>query len=723
MNSRDYWAEREAEALKHYVQDEKEYDRQIRQIYTDMLDGIQSEINSFYGKYAWKEGISISEAKKRATQLDIAEYERKAAKYVREKNFSEKANEELRLYNLTMKVNRLEMLKANIGLELIAGHDELDKFMAEILKGRTMDELKRQAGILGKTVRSNSKLAHAIPNASFHNATFSERIWQYQDLMKADLSKLLQTGLIQGKNPRALTAELRKYLIGDRISKGATYNIERLMRTELARVQTEAQKQSFIRNGFEEYTFHVNSGCCDICAALNGKHFKVIKMLPGENAPPMHPHCRCSTSAYEDSDDYEAWLDYLANGGTTEEWNKSGKAKWLKSKEKPTRADLEKQIADTKHRVFEIDSEIRDVNSKIHKHSTRDFDDIAKLKKSDISGKIKAINDKFADLDAISDRWYNRPERGTPEYDEWREWRKTIKFDEIMEEQLRLATEKAQLETLLRKFDRYEEWKQWTKDNPLSELKAQRDSLLIEQNSLNAALPTLQRQLVEVVVDDSAVGKSFKNISYDCKAILKDLIDNGVDYNPIQAHSKPQGVDQIIQKLSGGDKTRGSCASVGLAYIGQKGGFDVLDFRDGKSRSFFATTFNLRQISKLPGVKTISETARSSVTAGNKLLKQVETGKEYYLCCGRHAAIVRKTDNGTLQYLELQSANRSGWTDFDGNPRYTLKWRFGENKGYDVTDFMIDIDSLKDSDDLKALLGYINTAEENQRKGKHGTIK
>ena len=48
---------------------------------------------------------------------------------------------------------------------------------------------------------------------------------------------------------------------------------------------------------------------------------KVEKMMPGENAPPMHPHCRCSTAAYEDSDEYEAWLDYLDQGGTTAEWN------------------------------------------------------------------------------------------------------------------------------------------------------------------------------------------------------------------------------------------------------------------------------------------------------------------------------------------------------------------------------------------------------------------
>ena len=188
-------------------------------------------------------------------------------------------------------------------------------------------------------------------------------------------------------------------------------------------------------------------------------------------------------------------------------------------------------------------------------------------------------------------------------------------------------------------------------------------------------------------------------------------------------HGKQPSSSEIIKALAGGDLTDGSCASVGLAYIGQQGGMKVLDFRGGKSCGFFSIKSNLRTISTLPGVKTFVEVARSSVTAGNKLLKNVETGKEYYLVCGRHAAIVRKSDEGALQYLELQSEARSGWTNFDGNPRYTLKTRFGENKGYDVEDFMFEVDTLKNSDDLMELLGYINTAEGEQRKGKHGSIK
>jgi len=215
-----------------------------------------------------------------------------------------------------------------------------------------------------------------------------------------------------------------------------------------------------------------------------------------------------------------------------------------------------------------------------------------------------------------------------------------------------------------------------------------------------------------------------EKVSDDCKKIIDDLKTQGVEYREVKRHDTPLTNDEIINVLSGGDNTSGSCASVGLAYIGQKGGLNVLDFRDGASRRFFATKFNLDAISRLPGIKTITESAKSSVTAGKKLLKQLETSKEYYLVSGKHAAIVRKTDEGILQYLELQSATRSGWTDFNGNPGYTLKSRFGEVKStFGVDSFMIDVDSFKDSNDLKNLLGYINTAENEQRKGKYGTIK
>ncbi|HJC49104.1 MAG TPA: minor capsid protein [Candidatus Anaerostipes avistercoris] len=328
MASQEYWKEREARQRKNDIKNEREYRRHIEEIYQNMIDEIEKEINGFYGKYARKEGITIAEARKRAAKADIEAFGRKAKRYVKDKDFSTQANEEMRLYNMTMKVNRLELLKAQIGLEMVAGFDELEKYYKQVMTDQAIEEFERQAGILGKTVINRMKAADAIVNSSFHNATFSDRIWMYQDMLKNELNSLLQTGLIQGQNPRRLATHLRKRF---GVSQS---NAERLMITELARVQTEAQKQSFERNGFEEYTFLALGNACSKCKKLDEKHFEVKDMMPGENAPPMHPYCRCSIAAYEDSEDYEAWLDFLDKGGTTEEWNR------LKNEEKSDKIQL-----------------------------------------------------------------------------------------------------------------------------------------------------------------------------------------------------------------------------------------------------------------------------------------------------------------------------------------------------------------------------------------------
>lgn len=317
MSSYDYWKEREEAQRKKNIKDEKEYDKEIKKIYQNMMDRINNEIYSFYAKYASDNGVTMREAKKRASKLDIEEYARKAAKYVEEKNFSKQANEEMKLYNLTMKVNRLELLKANIGLELIKGHNILYQFFYKLLHRRVTNEADRLSGILGDTVIANKKFADSIINASFHNATFSDRIWMHQDLLKNDINNLLQTGLIQGRNPNLLARDLRKRF-NVKLS-----DAERLMRTEMARVQIDAQMKSYVANGIDEFEYIACGGSdvCDICKKLDGKVFKVSKMMISENAPPMHPNCHCSTGVHIDNKEYEDWLNYIESGGTTKEWN------------------------------------------------------------------------------------------------------------------------------------------------------------------------------------------------------------------------------------------------------------------------------------------------------------------------------------------------------------------------------------------------------------------
>lgn len=229
-------------------------------------------------------------------------------------------------------------------------------------------------------------------------------------------------------------------------------------------------------------------------------------------------------------------------------------------------------------------------------------------------------------------------------------------------------------------------------------------------------------------VDTSVIKTPQKSNDANYNRLLAGLRGFDVEYNPVTDHAKKLTESEIIAALSGGDMTKGSCASVGLAYIGQKMGWNVLDFRDGESRRMFSGSGFLKSLSEMHGMKALTADGASSMTVANRLVKMCEPGKEYYLSVGRHAAIVRKTDNGVLQYLELQSKNRSGWTDFDGNPRYTLKTRFGctqTSSAASLYDFMLDIteSDFTSSDDFRTLMGFINTEEKAQRKGQHGTIK
>lgn len=387
MKSSEYWKKREAEnAMKNQIS-EVQYKKDIEEIYANMMDEINKEINGFYTKYAAKEGITMAEAKKRVSKLDIAAYERKAKKYVETKDLSDQANEEMRIYNLTMKVNRLELLKANIGLEMVSGFDEMQKYFDKKLTNRTLKEFQRQAGILGKSVLKNEKYAHAIVNASSKNATYSDRIWMYQGMLKAELEGLLASGLIRGQNPKKLAKHLEK-----RFGVSA-YNAQRLMTAELARVQTEAQKQSFVRNGFDEYVYVActKGDVCPICKGLDDKHFKVDDMMPGENAPPMHPNCHCSTAAYMDNEAYEEWLNsYQEHGLNFEDWKASKESEKLVDKLSKYEKDFEKLTEG-----YSYDEFVNDFGSVEEGFEGSDANEIKKAK--EIAEKIEKIRKKLND--------------------------------------------------------------------------------------------------------------------------------------------------------------------------------------------------------------------------------------------------------------------------------------------------------------------------------------
>lgn len=198
----------------------------------------------------------------------------------------------------------------------------------------------------------------------------------------------------------------------------------------------------------------------------------------------------------------------------------------------------------------------------------------------------------------------------------------------------------------------------------------------------------------------------------------------GIEYHEPKPMHRSE--EEIIRDVGGGDLTNGSCASLSFCYAGNKAGYDVLDFRGGTSQNFFSKDSNINKIAQFDGVKSIIIKAFNDFEAVKELLKNVAENKDYILSTGRHAAVIRKIGE-KYQYLELQSSKNNGFKDFQSD---TLKNRFGCKRshtsyGYKLSppNTLIDVDSLMASDDFKAILGYINTPEEEQKKGVWGYAK
>ena len=103
MTSKEYWQKRETEHAKKNKMAEQAYAEEIRKTYAYMADRSRRRSTDFMQSTPQKRESRWRRQKGEFPKLDIEEYGRKAAKYVKEKDFSDQANEEMRLYNATMK--------------------------------------------------------------------------------------------------------------------------------------------------------------------------------------------------------------------------------------------------------------------------------------------------------------------------------------------------------------------------------------------------------------------------------------------------------------------------------------------------------------------------------------------------------------------------------------------------------------------------------------------
>lgn len=311
-----YWRERDWQ-LKQLKNDDK-FNQKLKHYYDQLTASINKEINH---EIASLDNTSAYNARASVTSADISAYELEAQKLVRQAelmrtaghyvtyaDFSDEVNGRMRIYNATMRINRLELLKSQIGLHMIECGMQVDQAIADKVSKDYTDELKRQASILNVTAKNDQlwTSSDVIKQlmVQFNGATFSQRIWANQDALKATLDAVISVGVVQGKNPRQM-ATLLKDQVRSTINNHR-YVTERIARTESARVQHAAEVKSLTDNGYHWCKWFVEPGACRACREIagNDNYGKGLGVYPVKEAPeiPVHPNCRCSISAFWDKD-------------------------------------------------------------------------------------------------------------------------------------------------------------------------------------------------------------------------------------------------------------------------------------------------------------------------------------------------------------------------------------------------------------------------------------
>lgn len=328
MSNKTYWNDRDKarfEYIRQNLADDKAFNASLEKYYQRTIDAINKDIQSELQSFATRDGVSLAEARKKVSKADIRQFETEAEKVVKEadkmrkkgkrvsySDFSDEVNERMRLYNVTMRINRLEYLKSLIGVRLIELGVDINAELNVKLDEDTRKEFERQSGILAGAGTADAmdwwteENVQKIIMSNTRSANFSTRIWSNIDVLKSELEKQLSRVLISGENPKATAKEFYKHMTKSVGNMRAA--AERIARTESARCQTQATLESFKQYGVKYCRWIAEPRACVVCKEIasrcsgHGRGVYPVKDVP---TLPQHPNCRCALSAH--------WVDEKSN--------------------------------------------------------------------------------------------------------------------------------------------------------------------------------------------------------------------------------------------------------------------------------------------------------------------------------------------------------------------------------------------------------------------------
>ncbi|HAC2411864.1 TPA_asm: phage head morphogenesis protein [Listeria monocytogenes] len=285
--NREYWEKRTAEIFSELDKRDLNYFYELQALYSRYNKQIQKELFAFYDLYAREGSITLQEARKKALAEDLSDYVQNAEQYRKQAKKDPELLKRLDEQLKTAKLTRLELLLADLNLQLLRMGVETERSFFGYLKN-VVKYVYRNAtkGLASSTL--DEKAIENILALKWEGGNYSSRIWKGIDRLALKLKESLVRGFVGGLS----ASEMARYLRKDfNVSRSQS---ETLLRTESGHVANLTTLQGYKEMGLTEYQFsaHLDNRTSKVCKSLNNQIFLIKDYQPGLNAPPMHPNCR-----------------------------------------------------------------------------------------------------------------------------------------------------------------------------------------------------------------------------------------------------------------------------------------------------------------------------------------------------------------------------------------------------------------------------------------------
>lgn len=325
QGGRNQWVQAAKEQVLRNAKASDRCEADLMELYDECAGALENEIRAFYSRYANDNHLTEAEASRLLAGKEYSSWRRSLEGYLKE--IGEQGGDSrlvLELNTLASKsqISRKERLLSDIycSMARLAGQSEAG--MTGLLSGlvqtnyeRKMYDIQTIGGVAWNVSRVDETLLKQILQYPWSGKHYSKALWDNTDQLAALMRRELTLGFMSGAGVDKIAQEI------DAVMGKGRYAAARLVRTEASYFANQGQILAYQEAGVEKYRFL--GGGCPVCGRLNGQVFDLKDARAGENLPPIHPNCKCTTVAAYDIPVFKKRQgDPLKDNPKFEEWKK-----------------------------------------------------------------------------------------------------------------------------------------------------------------------------------------------------------------------------------------------------------------------------------------------------------------------------------------------------------------------------------------------------------------